>query len=165
MVLGIFKIALCWRDRHVFMWQSMEILSSFNILTLKQILWKTKTFLKNWSTVFYLKAQRLKMHHLHAKLPYQANVKTYRIVCTKWTYHKEKSFASNFILPITLFFWKFCFSLRASCKELIWCTNNPNDHIPIFSKCWSFIWWCSFPVTICKFCLKFNVKGLSWNIE
>ena len=33
-------------------------------------------------------------------------------------------------LPVTtLFFWKCCFGLRTSLKELIWCTNYSNDHI------------------------------------
>ena len=33
----------------------------------------------------------------------------------------------NGVLPVTTsFFWRFCFSLRTSYKELIWCTNNPN---------------------------------------
>ena len=49
----IFKIALCLRDRHIFMWQSVEILNDFNTLTLKQIFRKTKTFFKKkWITVF-----------------------------------------------------------------------------------------------------------------
>ena len=34
---------------------------------------------------------------------------------TKWTYHKERSFASKYLI-----FWKFCFSLRTSYKDLIW---------------------------------------------
>ena len=51
----------------------------------------------------------------------------------KWTYHKEQS--------LLLFFWKFCFSLRTSCKELIWCTIYPNAHIHTFHKRWSFIQW------------------------
>ena len=40
----------------------------------------------------------------------------------------------------TLFFWKFCSSLRTSHKELIWCTNEPNTHIRTFFK--SLIWRC-----------------------
>ena len=47
MVLGISEIALFSRDRHVFTWQSLEILNFFNTLTLKQLFWKTKTFFKN----------------------------------------------------------------------------------------------------------------------
>ena len=67
----------------------------------------------------------------------EANVKTNRMATTKWTYHKERSFASNYFI-----FWKFCFSLRTSYKELICCTNNPNAHICTFCKHWSFIWRC-----------------------
>ena len=52
-VLGIFKIALRLRNRHVFMSQSVKVSNVFNILTFKQIFWKTKTFFqKNWSTAF-----------------------------------------------------------------------------------------------------------------
>ena len=57
----------------------------------------------------------------------------------------------NGVLPATtLLFWKVCFSLRTSNKELIWCTNNPNAHIPTFCKRWSFILRCFFPVSILK---------------
>ena len=44
----------------------------------------------------------------------EANVKTNKIGKTKWTYHKEQSFASNYFV-----FRKSCFSLRTSYKELI----------------------------------------------
>ena len=44
----------------------------------------------------------------------EANAKANRMTNTKWTYHKERSFTSN------CFFWKFCFTLRTSYKELIW---------------------------------------------
>ena len=69
------------------------------------------------------------------------------LVCTKLTYHKERSFASNCFI-----FWKFCFSLRTSYKEPIWCINDPNAYIRTFCKRWSFIWWCYFPLRILKFC-------------
>ena len=55
----------------------------------------------------------------NATFPYkialsEANVETNRMGSTKCTYHKERS------LPVTtLFFRKFCFSLRTSYKELI----------------------------------------------
>ena len=67
------------------------------------------------------------------------------MVSTKWTYHKKRSFASNYFI-----FWKFCFSLRTSYKELIWYTNYPNVHIRIYCKCWSFIWRRFFSVSILK---------------
>ena len=44
--------------------------------------------------------------------------------------------------------YKFCFSLRTSFKELIWCTDDPNVHIHIFQKHERFIWGCFFPVSI-----------------
>ena len=37
-------------------------------------------------------------------------------------------------LVTNLFFWKFCFSLRTSYKELFCCTNNPNAHVCTFGK-------------------------------
>ena len=41
--------------------------------------------------------------------------------------------AKNEVLPkTTLFFWKFCLSLRTSYKELIWWTNDQNALIPTF---------------------------------
>ena len=146
-MLGIFKIALRLRDRHVFMWQSVKTLNDFNILTLKQIFCKTKTFFEKLEYGFLVESTKIE----NAIFPYktaisEANVKTNRIVSTKWTHHKGCSFASNYFF----FFWKFCFSLRTSFKELIWCTNNPNAHIRTFCKRWSFIWRYIFPVSILK---------------
>ena len=45
-VQGISKIVPCLKKWHVFIWQLPEILNVFNTLILKQILQKTKTFLK-----------------------------------------------------------------------------------------------------------------------
>ena len=95
---------------------------TFSILTLKQILWKTKTFLKNWSTAFYLKVLRLKTHYFHSKLLSQKPILRQ---IELWV--QNGPFTKKGVLPApALFFWKFCFSLRTSYKELIWCTNNPN---------------------------------------
>ena len=49
-LLGIFKIALRLRDRHVFMWQSLEILNIFNILTFNK-------FFEKWIPFSSLKYQ------------------------------------------------------------------------------------------------------------
>ena len=39
----------------------------------------------------------------------------------------------NGVLPLTtLYYRKFCFSLRAFHKELIGCTNDPNAHMQTF---------------------------------
>ena len=68
----------------------------------------------------------------------------------------------NGVLPVTtLFFWKFCFSLRTFYKELIWCTNYPNIYIPTFCKQRGFIWRCFFPVSIFAHLMVFKfVVGL-----
>ena len=84
------------------------------------------------------------------------------MVTTKWTYHKERSFASSYLI-----FWKFCFSLKTSYKELICCTNNPNVRICSFCKRSTFIWWCFFSVSILNKDIteiKSKIKITAWNI-
>ena len=119
----------------------MEILKVFNTLTLRQIFWKTKTFFKKLEYHFLVENTKIE----NASFPYrtalsEANVKTNRMVTTK-----ERIFASNCFI-----FLKFCFSLRTSYKELILCTNNPNAHIHIFCKRWTFTWRCFFSMSIHK---------------
>ena len=135
---GISKTALRLRDRHVFMWQSLEILSVFNTFTLKWIFWKTNTLFKNYSSVFQSKVLRLKTQHFHTKVLSQsiANFKTNKMGSTK----------EQVLLVTILCFRKFYFSLRTSYKVLIWCTNHPNVHI--HTSRWSFIWGCFFFVSI-----------------
>ena len=98
-MLGIFKIALRLRDRDVFMWRSVKSLNIFSTLTLKQIFYKTKTFLKILGYRFLV--ERIKIEK--TSFPYktvisEANVKTNRMVTTKWAYHRERSFASNYFI-------------------------------------------------------------------
>ena len=120
----IFKIAVCLRDRHVFMWQLVEILNVF--INFETDFLENRNLFKKLEQRFLVESTKIE----NASLPYKtawskANVDTNRMVSTKWTYHK--------VLPVTsLFFWKFCFSLRNSYKELIWCTNDPNANIRVF---------------------------------
>ena len=83
------------------------------------------------------------------------HIKTNKALSTKWTYHKERSFASSYFI-----FSKILFQFKASYKELIWCTNDPTAHIPIFCKRWSFIRRCFFPVRILKQIII--SKSLQW---
>ena len=120
----------------------VTILNVFNILTSKQIFWKTKTLVKKPEYLFLVESTKIE----NASFSYitaisEANVKTNKMVTTKWTYHKERSFASNCLS----FFLRFYFSLRTSYKELICNTNNPNAHICTFCKRWSFILTVLFP--------------------
>ena len=57
----------------------------------------SKIFFKKLEYSFLSESnKRLKMHHFHAKLPYQkSNVKTNRMVSTQWNYPKERSFANT----------------------------------------------------------------------
>ena len=103
----------------------MEILNLFNTLTLKQIFWKTKTFLRKLEQSFLVESTKIE----NASFPHktaisETYIKTNRMVSRKWTYHKGESFPSNYLI-----FLKICFSWRTSYEELIWCTNDPNAHI------------------------------------
>ena len=99
MVPGIFEVALRLRDRHVFMWQSLEILNDFKTSALKQISWKTKTFFKKLEYRSLVESTKIE----NTSFPYktaipEANVKTNKMMSTKLTYHKEWSFASNYLI-------------------------------------------------------------------
>ena len=78
------------------MWQSVKILSDFNTLPLNYIFWKYR---------FSIESTKIE----NALFPYKtaiskANVKTNRMVSTKWTYQKERSFASNYFIFLKILF-------------------------------------------------------------
>ena len=108
------------------MWQSVEILNDFSTLTVKQIFWNTKNFFKKLEYQFLVEST--KMHHFHTKLSYRKPM----LRQIEWWVQNEP-ITKNGVLPvITLLFWSFYFSFWTSCKELIWCTHDPNVHIPTF---------------------------------
>ena len=128
------------------MWQSVQILSVFNSLTLKLISWKMNTFFKKLEYRFLVESTKIENASSPCKPGIsEAIVKRNKMLTIIWTYQKERSFANNYFI-----FWKFCFSLRTSYAELICCTNNPNDHYCTFCKRWSFIWRCFFAVHCVK---------------
>ena len=137
-VLGIFKVALHLRDRHVFMWRPLEILDVFTTLYLKLSFWKTKTFFKKLKYHFLVWSTNIESaKFLHKTALSEANVRAGGAGSTKWTYHKGQSFSSNYGI-----FLKILFQSTNSSKELIRCTNYPNGHVHTFYKRWSFIWRC-----------------------
>ena len=88
-----------------FMRQSVEILSVFNTLTLKQNFWKMKTFFKNLGYCLLVESTKIE----NASFPYktvisEANVKTNGMVIVKWIYHKEWNFASNYFKFLKILF-------------------------------------------------------------
>ena len=114
----------------------VTILNVFNILTSKQIFWKTKTLVKKPEYLFLVESTKIE----NASFSYKAaisetNVKTNRMVTAKWTYHKERSFARNYFIFL---------------KILFWCTSNPNAHIYTFCNRLSLIWRWFFPDSILK---------------
>ena len=86
----------------------VKILNVSSTLTLKHISWKTKPFFKKLEYRFFVESTEIE----NSSFPYktaisEANVKTNRLVTTKWTYHKEQSFTSNhFIFLKTLLQFK-----------------------------------------------------------
>ena len=77
---------------------------TWDTLTLKQIFRKTKIFFKKLECCFLVESTKIE----NGSLPYktaisEANVKTNRMVSTKWTYHKERSFASNYFIFLKIF--------------------------------------------------------------
>ena len=80
----------------------------FNILTLKQIFWKTKAFLKKLEYRFLVETTKIQNTLFPFKTALsEANVKTNRMATIEWTYHKEWSFASNYLI----FFFENLFQL------------------------------------------------------
>ena len=88
------------------MQQSVGIWEIFTTLTLKQVFWKTfENLFQKTGVPFFSYSTKIE----NASYPYkttisEANVKTNRMVNTKWTYHKERSFASNYFIFLKILF-------------------------------------------------------------
>ena len=81
------------------MWQAVKVSNVFNTLILKQIFWKTKTFLKKLEYHFLVETTKIESTSFPFKTALsEANVKTNRMESTKWTYHEEWSFASDYFI-------------------------------------------------------------------
>ena len=81
------------------MWQSVEVLNVFNTLTLIQIFREKKTFFKKLEYRVLVETAKIENTSFPFKTALsEANVKTNRMATTKWTYHKEWSFASNYFI-------------------------------------------------------------------
>ena len=86
-------------------WQSLEILNVFNTLTLKQVFRKTQTLFKKLEYCFLVESTKIENATFSLKTALtEANVKTNRIRRTKWTYRKERSFASNYFIFAKILF-------------------------------------------------------------
>ena len=79
------------------MWKSVQILNVFNTLTLKRIFLKTKTLFRKLENRFLVESTKIEnASFLYKTATREANIKTSRMLSTKWTYHKERSFARDY---------------------------------------------------------------------
>ena len=86
------------------MWQSVKVSSGFNTLTLKQIFWKTKTYFKKLEYCLLVEITKIENTSFPFKTAQsEANVKTNRMATTKWTYYKERIFASKYFIFVGKF--------------------------------------------------------------
>ena len=89
----------------------MNVSNVFNTLILKQIFWKTKTYFKKLEYCVLVETTKIENTLFPFKTALsEANIKTNRMVTTKWTYHKEWSLT-------TFFFGKFVIILEPPKKS------------------------------------------------
>ena len=96
----------------MFLCDNLKILNFFNGLTLKQLFCKTKTFFKKLGYCFSFESTKFENASFPCKTGIsEGNVNTNKMVTTKWTYRKERSFASNYfiIIIIIIFFLEILF--------------------------------------------------------
>ena len=116
------------------MWQPLEILNVFNTLTLKPIFSRTKTFYKKLEYRFLVEITRIE----NTTFPYktalsEAVVKTNGMESTKWTYQKERSFASNYFS-----FSKILFQFKNFIQRVDLMYQPPKRRYSYFSKAMEF---------------------------
>ena len=147
-ILENFQIALRLGDWHVLCDNHWKFWT-FSIIQLwKQFYQKRNLFQKTGIPIFSWKNQDWKRNISVQNCPVRSKYSDKRQI--EWE-AQDNLITKNGLLSITtLFFRKFCFSLRTSYKVLIWFTNHLNVHIHTFRKRWGFIWGCFFPVSILK---------------
>ena len=92
------------------MWQPLEIFDVLNILTLKRIFWKTKTFFEKLEYFFLVESTKIETE----TFPYKTDLSEAILGQVEWGV-QNGPITKNRVLPVsTLFYWKFCFNLRTS---------------------------------------------------
>ena len=141
--------ALRFRDRWIFIWNtgkfSLKTLSVFNNSTLKQVFWETRTLFKNVECHFLVESTKIE----NATFPYKTglsdtNVKWNGMGSTRWTYHKEWSFAINYFI-----FSKILFQFKNLVQRVDLKYQPPKCSYSSFSKALEFylrvIFPCEYP--------------------
>ena len=122
------------------MWQPVEILSSFNNFTLKQAFWKTKKLFRKTEVTLKIssRVEELveskkieKTAFRYKTAPSETNVKKNKLGVQKGPITKNK------VLSVTnSIFWKFCFSITTSYKELILFITSQMPTFLLFVGIW-----------------------------
>ena len=87
------------------MWRSVKIFNIFSTLTLKKFSRNRKIFLKKLEQGFLVERTKIEKASFSYKTAIsEANVKTNRMVTTKWAYHRERSFTSNYFIFLKVLF-------------------------------------------------------------
>ena len=87
------------------MWQSVKILNVFNTFNFETDFLENETVFQKTGVTFLVESTKIE----NASFPYKsaiskANDNTNKVVATKWTYHKERSFASNCFIFLKILF-------------------------------------------------------------
>ena len=83
MILDVFKIAFCSTGQQIFMWHSLKVLKIFKTWTLKQVIWKTKTFFEKLEHCFLVESTTMENTQFsHKTALSDSNVKANRIEST-----------------------------------------------------------------------------------
>ena len=77
----------------------VEISNFFNTLNLIQIFWKTKIFFQKLENRLLVESTKIEnVSFLYKTAVSESNAKTNRMVSTKWTYYKERSFGNSYVI-------------------------------------------------------------------
>ena len=98
-ILKSAKINICLRNLHIVMSQLLHVLNVFITLSSKLIFWETETLFKTLEYRFLVESTTIKSAIFSYETALsKANFKKKRMRTTKWTYHKERSFATGYFI-------------------------------------------------------------------
>ena len=122
------------------MWQPVEILSSFNNFTLKQAFWKTKKLFQKTEVTLKISSR---VEELVESKKIEKTAFRYKTARSETNVKKNKlgvqkgPITKNKVLSVTnSIFWKFCFSITTSYKELILFITSQMPTFLLFVGIW-----------------------------
>ena len=84
---------------------SSENFKHFQYFNFEANSWKTKTFFKKLEQLFLVERTKIETASFRYKSAIsEANIKTNKMVTTKWAYHRERNFTSNYFIFFKVLF-------------------------------------------------------------